>query len=355
MPAGLKFRNNDRLLVVVPHPDDETLATGGLIQVALAAGLPLRVIVATDGDDNPWPQRWLERRWHIDGSARVRWGKRRREEARSALSLLGVPDDAYRFFGWPDQGLTAMLLLDSSAEEMLAAEIRQFSPTVVALPSLADRHPDHSALRVMCEMALVGARSTKCRKLGYLVHGKRIGNGGFSLPLHSAQAQLKQRALLAHSTQLSLSRRRMLALCERVEQYESAWLEHEPIVELPRLGWSLPWGRAARWLRRHELLLVLGIPGSAVRVRLPLPQCGGSMRTTVGVGEGLPVDVDIIVHDDSLAVSMATRQRLQLAYAKIERVGPRLLIYDRTGWDDMCAQGHGGAEQALLTSPATGP
>nr|MBP6330775.1 PIG-L family deacetylase [Dokdonella sp.] len=42
----------DRVLVLAPHPDDEVLATGGLIQQALAAGAALRVIVATDGDNN---------------------------------------------------------------------------------------------------------------------------------------------------------------------------------------------------------------------------------------------------------------------------------------------------------------
>ncbi|MCB1569830.1 MAG: PIG-L family deacetylase, partial [Xanthomonadales bacterium] len=61
MTLRLELRDSDRLLVVVPHPDDETLATGGLIQRALLAGAALRVVFATDGDNNPWPQRWLER------------------------------------------------------------------------------------------------------------------------------------------------------------------------------------------------------------------------------------------------------------------------------------------------------
>lgn len=352
--AGIEFRKSDRLLVVIPHPDDETLATGGLIQVAMAAGVPLRVLVATDGDNNPWPQRWLERRWHIGPADRARWGARRREEARQALSLLGIGEQEIRFFGWPDQGLTDMLMRDSSAEEMLAAEISQFSPTTVALPSLSDRHPDHSALRVMLEVALASTRLAKCRKLGYLVHGKRTGASSLSLQLDGAQQQAKRRALAAHATQLSLSRRRMRALCERVEQFEAEWEEHETVAETGRLSWDMPWPREARWLRRHELLLVLGSSGRSVRVRLPLPQREGGIRTTIAVANGTPVEVEVAVRSDSLSVSAAFHHRLQFAYAKIDRVGQRQLIYDPAGWDDVCAQMRGGAEQSFQASPAPG-
>ena len=47
MKPSLEFLPDDRVLVLAPHPDDEVLATGGLIQQALAAGAALRVIVAT--------------------------------------------------------------------------------------------------------------------------------------------------------------------------------------------------------------------------------------------------------------------------------------------------------------------
>src|SRR5512136_1478514 len=39
-----------RLLVLAPHCDDETLGSGGLIQSALAAGIQVRVVIATNGD-----------------------------------------------------------------------------------------------------------------------------------------------------------------------------------------------------------------------------------------------------------------------------------------------------------------
>ncbi len=48
MTAASMLASTDRLLVFAPHPDDETLATGELIQTALAAGASVRVIFATD-------------------------------------------------------------------------------------------------------------------------------------------------------------------------------------------------------------------------------------------------------------------------------------------------------------------
>ena len=99
------FYEGARITVLAPHPDDESLGAGGLIQQALAAGAGVRVIFITDGDNNPWPQRWIERRWRIDGECRPRWGARRRAEALRALERLGVPASQAEFFGLPDAGI----------------------------------------------------------------------------------------------------------------------------------------------------------------------------------------------------------------------------------------------------------
>ena len=67
-----------RLMMIAPHPDDESLACSVLLQQAVRAGSAIRVVYATDGDDNAWPQRVLERKWHLNASDRRRWGWLRR-------------------------------------------------------------------------------------------------------------------------------------------------------------------------------------------------------------------------------------------------------------------------------------
>src|ERR1700722_12164884 len=143
------FTSASRLMLIAPHPDDEALACSVILQRAVHAGAQVRVIYATDGDDNPWPQRAIERKWKLNAADRARWGKLRRAEALSALHVLGVRAANARFLGLPDQKLTALLTHDCRFTlTRLEKAIAQFSPTHLLIPSIADTHPDHSALGV---------------------------------------------------------------------------------------------------------------------------------------------------------------------------------------------------------------
>lgn len=99
---ALTLNAGTRLLVVAPHPDDESIATGELIQQVRLAGGEVQILLLTNGDNNPWPQRWVERRVRIGLDERRRWGERRRTEVGEALVRLGVDAQALR----PRDGLT---------------------------------------------------------------------------------------------------------------------------------------------------------------------------------------------------------------------------------------------------------
>jgi hypothetical protein len=53
----LRLLPNERILIIAPHPDDEVLACGGLIQQALALGDSVWVVYVTAGDGS-WPSAW---------------------------------------------------------------------------------------------------------------------------------------------------------------------------------------------------------------------------------------------------------------------------------------------------------
>ena len=95
------FTSRSRLLLFAPHPDDESLACSILLQRALRAGAAVRVVYVTDGDDNPWPQRVLERKWRLNATDRRRWGRLRRTEALAALRVLGVTVRRHVFWDYP--------------------------------------------------------------------------------------------------------------------------------------------------------------------------------------------------------------------------------------------------------------
>ena len=245
-PAGQPaFSTRTRLLVVAPHPDDETIATGLLLQQVRAAGGEVRILLLTDGDNNPWPQRWLERRLRVKPPDRRRWAQRRRAEMRQALERLGLSQASMRPLGWPDLGVST-LLLQSSGDGVaaIAREIGQFTPSLIALPSLLDRHPDHGATHVLVRLALAGQAAAPALYT-YLVHGKS-GDGAFvKIPTTPAQAANKREALLAHRSQLALSGKRMRRLAERPEHYIELC---QPIPAAVTLPWRPPaWLRP--WLR----------------------------------------------------------------------------------------------------------
>src|SRR6201998_36784 len=104
------FSKSDKILVVAPHPDDESLGTGGLLQRIFAQKIPVRIIFATNGEKNQWAKRYWNKRLQIGPDERLRWGQRRREEALNAIRTLGGKPDCARFLNLPDLGTTRLLM-----------------------------------------------------------------------------------------------------------------------------------------------------------------------------------------------------------------------------------------------------
>ncbi len=214
-------------MILAPHPDDESLATGGLLQRAARVGVATRVIFLTDGDNNPWPQRVIERRWRVSGAdERRRWGALRRAEALAALATLGHGPESAEFRALPDQGLTRLLLQDGDALVTdLGEALAAWQPSHLVVPSPGDRHPDHSAVGVAVGIALrrlAGAGGLGFSAvLSYVVHGNPRPAGArlAGLALDAGELEAKRRAILCHRSQVLLSRRRFLAHARAEEPF----------------------------------------------------------------------------------------------------------------------------------------
>ena len=333
MERPLLLASTDRVLVFAPHPDDETLAAGELIQMARACGACVRVVFATDGEDNPWPQRWLEKRWRIGAAGRARWAARRRGEATSALALLGLDGarDA-RFLGWPDQGLTDVLMCNGEGVGLLAAEIRAFMPTHVVMPALGDRHPDHSALHVMLRLALLDA-GIDCMRLDFSVHGGRGGADVVEVRHEPARKQRKLAALAAHASQVALSRRRFVKLALRAERFE-AYAGAASVPASPAVASGIRIRLRARWPARGrgELLLVRRESHETRRYRAALPRRPARAMTLVDAQEHR---LQAKWQDGALLLESPWPSAALVSFAKINRSGPRLLVHDRELWLDL--------------------
>ncbi|WP_082190089.1 PIG-L deacetylase family protein [Frateuria defendens] len=251
-PTTLRAEATTRLLVVAPHPDDETIGAGELIQQVREAGGAVRVLLLTDGDDNPWPQRWLERRLWIGEAERRRWGRRRREEVAAALDRLGLDAASHlQALGWPDMGVTGLLQRQGTALlAPLLAQLDDFRPSLVVMPALDDHHPDHGAAHVIARLA-VAAWGGEPALLGYLVHGRPTGAGPEVGPAPAAPRHaVKLAALDCHHSQLALSAKRMHRLAGRPERFRAP--------AGPGGDSRLPWRPPAPWRRLLRLTVADG-------------------------------------------------------------------------------------------------
>jgi len=215
----------DRVMVFAPHPDDESIAAGGLIAAAAARGIAVRVVFVTDGENNPWAQRAFERRWGIGAEERRRWGERRRLESLRALACLGVAAGSARFLGYPDQFVTDCLLAAPRAiVGRIADVVAAWRPTLIVAPSLEDRHPDHAATAIAIALAVSRPEIARSRPrlLHYQVHGPAGAlprSPAIVLPLGPAERGAKRLAILSHASQLRLRRGFLTGFDRSVERF----------------------------------------------------------------------------------------------------------------------------------------
>lgn len=142
----------DRILIIVPHKDDETLAAGGYMQRAVRAGATIHVVMATDGNKR---------------------GKkvRRKREVTEALRCCGLSDGAISFYNFPDGSLHRFA---QPLGEQLEAEVRAFIPTIIIVTDPLDSHPDHAVLGRIVQKITDEGLLPLCRSFVSLIHYPRF-------------------------------------------------------------------------------------------------------------------------------------------------------------------------------------
>ena len=212
-------------VILAPHPDDECLGTGGLIQQVLQAGGKVHVIFITNGDNNPWPQRFVERRWLIGSTERQRWGQRRKLEAQKSLEVLSNGQAAAEFLELPDAGILKLLQSGNRhLSQVIAQRLLQLQPDLLVSPSELDRHPDHRATQAFASDAHKMTQRP-CERISYLIHrpwGMKVLNNAkpdLLLPLTEHQQSQKLQAIQCHETQMALSESRFCKFAQAAEPF----------------------------------------------------------------------------------------------------------------------------------------
>jgi LmbE family N-acetylglucosaminyl deacetylase len=338
------------------HPDDESLACSVVLQRAVRAGAEVRVIYATNGENNPWPQRVLERKWHLNESDREHWGELRRAEALAALSLLGIPESDAIFIGLPDQKLSDVLLFDSQGvRERFAALIAGWSPTHLLVPSISDTHPDHNALGVMLRLVWAEYFSdvSTMSMWSYVVHGRSTAffNRAKTICPTSLETAIKRRAIGCHKTQLKLSRKRFLEHAARPERLVRLGSREtidadgaiSAISRDPR-SLRIKVARSLKLMRSRKTALFIVASDGSGRVR--------SVRSEVPVRSS-PIEIVDLATNEQLAVahydgSVSTGRLVisldafspnETLFIKLERRG---WFFDEAGWLELPSRARAG-------------
>jgi LmbE family N-acetylglucosaminyl deacetylase len=141
VPAGA------RAVVIAPHPGDEVVTCGGLLQLLCSLGHPLQLISITDGSaSHPGSRQWSEKRLSVI----------RPQESVEALRRLGLPMHSLKWIrgGFTDSGL------GERESELTQFILRYLRPGDVVFSTWReDGNVDHDAVGRACARAaaLVGA------------------------------------------------------------------------------------------------------------------------------------------------------------------------------------------------------
>jgi len=178
------------VLVIAPHPDDESCGIGGTLALHRRQGDPVTVVFLTDGANGDPDGR------HGEAIAEVR-----RREAERAAEILGGLET--RFLGLPDGcevsgddlAMVAQLL-DDIADAV--------QPDLVYVPWAGEAHTDHAnacaALSLCLDSRAGNADKRPFRVLEYEVWSPLPADYVIDI---TATAELKRRAMLAHASQVS--------------------------------------------------------------------------------------------------------------------------------------------------------
>jgi len=140
----------DRVLIIAPHFDDETIAAGGYIQRAEKNKAAVEIVIVTDGN-------------------RRGVGSERKEEFTSVAKSLGATPQQLKLLNLPEFYLKEKVSKNDLANTF-KEQIDRFKTTIIVYPDSYDQNPDHKYIGQTLDDLL--KLRTDLFAYTYLVHWK---------------------------------------------------------------------------------------------------------------------------------------------------------------------------------------
>ena len=188
------------IVVIAPHPDDETLGCGGLIALAHDEGRAVKIVVVSDGCGS-----------HPNSKSHPPKALRdlRERETRAALTILGLDESALAFLRLPDRYVPDEGEAAEGAARAIAATVGEIDASAILATWRHDPHCDHQAA---WRIAAVAKRLSPghVALIAYPIWGWSLppktplpaGPKGWRLAIDEALPR-KRRAIAAHRSQIS--------------------------------------------------------------------------------------------------------------------------------------------------------
>lgn len=257
VPYHLSPPIGEKVLVLAPHPDDETLGCGGTLRLLVEMGKTVRVVFLTSGDKGD-PEHSLSRIQKdkaetpfysrrgkgdvSDGSHFTEYAALREKESVKALKVLGISD--YQFLRFPDRELHAHF---EDVFECVRDITAEYLPDAVYSPSIIELNPDHRAtaelsFRIQRE-AISDAGGGKGVKLVFyevstpfrpnMLTDITPAFGKKKKAMKAYKSQLRLINFIDYITALNTVR----ALTVKARFVEAFWLMEQPLADEARARW----------------------------------------------------------------------------------------------------------------------
>lgn len=202
--ADIGISPTSRILVFMPHPDDEAVFISGLLQKISKHNPNLKLIAVTAGEQST-------HRFGLKSDKDL--ARARKYELGNALSIIGVSD--HQVWDFTDGGLEANF---SNIVPKIKSEIDKYQPThIITLePDGIYGHPDHVALSLAvtqsCHLPVKLLYATVSPRFFVLQSSKKMAQKSnikpikpaFKLRLTPGESLTKIKALKAHQSQFKI-------------------------------------------------------------------------------------------------------------------------------------------------------
>ena len=236
-PAGI----DASVLLVVAHPDDETVSAGGLLPRLRRSSL----LCVTDGSPAS-----LDDARRAGCHSRRQYARLRAGELHRAASLVGIPPGRVTILGVADQQASLHVL---KIAHQLVRRVQDLRPDLLITHAYEGGHPDHdaTALAVHIMRALLQSQSVRLPELIEMASYHGAGGGmvthtflpqedcpTLKMELSPDQQMLKRRMMDSHASQ-----QRVLA---------QFGLRHEAFRIAPRYDFSQPPHAGPLWYEHFD-------------------------------------------------------------------------------------------------------